>query len=127
LPTDDLAPYSSCQLYVINSHTNTSDYLELWDVSKTLAAAAPVTALASNSTCGITTGSGRHVDVSGSFPAEFAPGLKFRLVLAERTMTNFASFEGHNLEVDVFNPAAQDPARPCPEAGTCGRSPGVPG
>jgi hypothetical protein len=88
---------------VINSHTNTTDYLELWDVSKTLAAAAPVTALTSNSTCGITTGSGRHVDVSGSFPAEFAPGLKFRPVLAERTLTNFASFEGHNFEVDVFN------------------------
>jgi hypothetical protein len=89
---------------VINSHTSTTDYLELWDVSKTLAAAASVTALTSNSTCGTTTGSGQHVHVSGRFPAEFAPGLKFRPVLAERTMTNFASFEGHNLEVDVFNP-----------------------
>ena len=73
-------------------------------MSKALAAAAPVTALTSNSTCDITTGSGRHVDVAGSFTADFAPGLKFRPVLAERTMTNFASSEGHDLEVDVCNP-----------------------
>lgn len=96
-------------------------------MSKTLAAAASVTALTSNSTCGTTTGSGQHVHVSGRFPAEFAPGLKFRPILAERTMTNFASFEGHNLEVDVFNPPRKTPLDHVHGAGTCGRSPGVPG
>jgi hypothetical protein len=73
-------------------------------VSKTLAAAAPGAVLTFSSAGGITTGSGRPVDVSGRSPAESVPRPKFRPVLSERTVINFVSFDVHTLEVDVFNP-----------------------
>jgi quercetin dioxygenase-like cupin family protein len=44
---------------------------------------------------GIPTAPGRYVDVSAIEPVEFIPGLEFRPVLGERTMTNFVRFEPH--------------------------------
>ncbi len=38
---------------------------------------------------------GRYVDVSAIKPVEFVPGLEFRPVLGENTMTNFVRFEPH--------------------------------
>lgn len=44
---------------------------------------------------GTPTGKGRYVDVSAVPPVEFVPGLEFRPVLGERTMTNFVRFAPH--------------------------------
>lgn len=44
---------------------------------------------------GTPTGKGRYVDVSSISPVEFVPGLEFRPVLAEHTMTNFVRFAPH--------------------------------
>jgi unsaturated pyranuronate lyase len=41
---------------------------------------------------GTATASGRFVDVTAIEPVEFVPGLEFRPVLGERTMTNFVRF-----------------------------------
>ena len=38
---------------------------------------------------------GRYVDLSAIEPVEFVPGLEFRPVLGEKTMTNFARFAPH--------------------------------
>jgi quercetin dioxygenase-like cupin family protein len=42
---------------------------------------------------GTPTAPGRYVDVDSIESVEFLPGLRFRPVLAERTMVNFVSFE----------------------------------
>jgi quercetin dioxygenase-like cupin family protein len=42
---------------------------------------------------GTPTAAGRYVDVRAIEPVEFVPGLEFRPVLGERTMTNFVHFE----------------------------------
>lgn len=42
---------------------------------------------------GTPTAAGRYVDVDAIEPVEFVPGLEFRPVLGERTMTNFVHFE----------------------------------
>jgi quercetin dioxygenase-like cupin family protein len=44
---------------------------------------------------GTPTAAGRYVDVNAIQPVEFVPGLEFRPVLGERTMTNFVHFEPH--------------------------------
>lgn len=44
---------------------------------------------------GVPTASGRYVDVDALPPVEFVPGLVFRPVLGERTMTNFVRFAPH--------------------------------
>ena len=44
---------------------------------------------------GTPTASGRYVDVGTIPPVEFVPGLEFRPVLGERTMTNFVRFAPH--------------------------------
>jgi len=44
---------------------------------------------------GTPTAPGRYVDVSAIAPVEFVPGLEFRPVLGERTMTNFVQFAPH--------------------------------
>ena len=44
---------------------------------------------------GTPTAKGRYVDVSAITPVEFVPGLEFRPVLGERTMTNFVRFAPH--------------------------------
>jgi quercetin dioxygenase-like cupin family protein len=44
---------------------------------------------------GTPTAPGRYVDVSAVEPVEFLPGLEFRPVLGERTMTNFVRFQPH--------------------------------
>jgi quercetin dioxygenase-like cupin family protein len=44
---------------------------------------------------GTPTAPGRFVDVSSVQPVEFVPGLEFRPVLGERTMTNFVRFQPH--------------------------------
>jgi quercetin dioxygenase-like cupin family protein len=44
---------------------------------------------------GTPTARGRYVDVQAIEPVEFVPGLEFRPVLGERTMTNFVHFEQH--------------------------------
>jgi quercetin dioxygenase-like cupin family protein len=44
---------------------------------------------------GTPTAKGRYVDVSAVPPVEFVPGLEFRPVLGERTMTNFVRFAPH--------------------------------
>jgi quercetin dioxygenase-like cupin family protein len=44
---------------------------------------------------GTPTAPGRYVDVSSIEPVEFVPGLEFRPVLGERTMTNFVRFQPH--------------------------------
>lgn len=44
---------------------------------------------------GTPTAKGRYVDVSAVAPVEFVPGLEFRPVLGERTMTNFVRFDPH--------------------------------
>ncbi len=44
---------------------------------------------------GTPTAKGRYVDVSTIAPVEFVPGLEFRPVLGERTMTNFVRFAPH--------------------------------
>ncbi len=49
----------------------------------------------SNEAEGAPTAPGRYVDVSAIQPVEFVPGLEFRPVLAEKTMTNFVRFEPH--------------------------------
>jgi quercetin dioxygenase-like cupin family protein len=41
------------------------------------------------------TAPGRYVEVQAIEPVEFVPGLTFRPVLGERTMTNFVHFEPH--------------------------------
>lgn len=46
-------------------------------------------------TAGTPTSPGRYVDVSAIAPVEFVPGLEFRPVLGERTMTNFVRFAPH--------------------------------
>src|SRR5580704_9568210 len=99
-----LLPTVAVNCIRLTSIESTTDYLELRDVSKALAAAAPVTALTFSSAGGITTGSRRYADVSGVSPVGFVPGPKFRPVPAERTMINFVSFDEHTLEIDVFNP-----------------------
>jgi quercetin dioxygenase-like cupin family protein len=42
---------------------------------------------------GTPTAAGRYVDVDAIEPVEFVPGLEFRPVLGELTMTNFVHFE----------------------------------
>jgi quercetin dioxygenase-like cupin family protein len=42
---------------------------------------------------GTPTAAGRYVDVQAIEPVEFVPGLEFRPVLGELTMTNFVHFE----------------------------------
>jgi quercetin dioxygenase-like cupin family protein len=49
----------------------------------------------SASGAGTPTAAGRYVDVQAIEPVEFVPGLEFRPVLGERTMTNFVHFEQH--------------------------------
>jgi unsaturated pyranuronate lyase len=44
---------------------------------------------------GTPTAPGRYVDVQAIEPVEFVPGLEFRPVLGEATMTNFVHFEPH--------------------------------
>lgn len=44
---------------------------------------------------GTPTAKGRYVDVAAIPPVEFVPGLEFRPVLGERTMTNFVRFAPH--------------------------------
>jgi quercetin dioxygenase-like cupin family protein len=44
---------------------------------------------------GTPTAPGRYVDVTAIEPVEFVPGLEFRPVLGERTMTNFVRFQPH--------------------------------
>ena len=44
---------------------------------------------------GTPTAPGRYVDVDAITPVEFVPGLEFRPVLGERTMTNFVRFAPH--------------------------------
>lgn len=44
---------------------------------------------------GTPTSKGRYVDVTAIDPVEFVPGLEFRPVLGERTMTNFVRFAPH--------------------------------
>ncbi len=44
---------------------------------------------------GTPTAKGRYVDVTQIEPVEFVPGLEFRPVLGERTMTNFVRFGPH--------------------------------
>lgn len=44
---------------------------------------------------GTPTAPGRYVDVEAIQPVEFVPGLEFRPVLGERTMTNFVRFAPH--------------------------------
>ena len=44
---------------------------------------------------GTPTAPGRYVDVEAITPVEFVPGLEFRPVLGERTMTNFVRFAPH--------------------------------
>jgi quercetin dioxygenase-like cupin family protein len=44
---------------------------------------------------GTPTAAGRYVDVGAIPPVEFVPGLEFRPVLGERTMTNFVRFAPH--------------------------------
>jgi quercetin dioxygenase-like cupin family protein len=44
---------------------------------------------------GTPTSKGRFVDVAAISPIEFVPGLEFRPVLGERTMTNFVRFAPH--------------------------------
>lgn len=46
---------------------------------------------------GTPTAPGRFVDVSAIAPVEFVPGLEFRPVLGERTMTNFVRFSPHTV------------------------------
>jgi quercetin dioxygenase-like cupin family protein len=46
-------------------------------------------------TGGTPTAAGRFVDVQAIAPVEFVPGLEFRPVLGERTMTNFVFFQPH--------------------------------
>jgi quercetin dioxygenase-like cupin family protein len=41
------------------------------------------------------TAPGRYVDVNAIEPVEFVPGLEFRPVLGEKTLTNFVRFEPH--------------------------------
>ena len=38
---------------------------------------------------------GRYVEVAGVEPVEFVPGLEFRPVLGQNTLTNFVRFEPH--------------------------------
>jgi len=38
---------------------------------------------------------GRYVEVAGVEPVEFVPGLEFRPVLGQNTLTNFVRFETH--------------------------------
>ncbi len=49
----------------------------------------------SSEATGTPTAKGRYVDVSAITPVEFVPGLEFRPVLGERTMTNFVRFAPH--------------------------------
>lgn len=42
---------------------------------------------------GTPTAAGRYVEVAGVEPVEFVPGLEFRPVLGENTLTNFVRFE----------------------------------
>lgn len=49
----------------------------------------------SNDGGGTPTAPGRFVDVSAIEPVEFVPGLEFRPVLGEKTMTNFVRFQPH--------------------------------
>jgi quercetin dioxygenase-like cupin family protein len=44
---------------------------------------------------GVPTAPGRFVDVASVPAVEFVPGLEFRPVLGERTMTNFVTFAPH--------------------------------
>lgn len=44
---------------------------------------------------GVPTAPGRFVDVASVPAVEFVPGLRFRPVLGERTMTNFVDFQPH--------------------------------
>lgn len=44
---------------------------------------------------GVPTAKGRYVKVDSIQAVEFVPGLEFRPVLAEKTMTNFVSFQPH--------------------------------
>lgn len=44
---------------------------------------------------GTPTAKGRYVDVTQITPVEFVPGLEFRPVLGEQTMTNFVRFAPH--------------------------------
>jgi quercetin dioxygenase-like cupin family protein len=41
------------------------------------------------------TAPGRYVEVAGVEPVEFVPGLEFRPVLGEQTLSNFVRFEPH--------------------------------
>lgn len=45
---------------------------------------------------GTPTSKGRYVDVASISPVELVPGLEFRPVLGERTMTNFVRFAPHS-------------------------------
>lgn len=49
----------------------------------------------SSEAAGTPTARGRYVDVTAITPVEFVPGLEFRPVLGERTMTNFVRFAPH--------------------------------
>ncbi len=49
----------------------------------------------SNEAGGTPTAPGRFVDVGAIPPVEFVPGLEFRPVLGEKTMTNFVDFAPH--------------------------------
>ncbi len=49
----------------------------------------------SNEAGGTPTAPGRFVDVGAIPPVEFVPGLEFRPVLGEKTMTNFVRFAPH--------------------------------
>jgi quercetin dioxygenase-like cupin family protein len=44
---------------------------------------------------GTPTAAGRYVEVAEVEPVEFVPGLEFRPVLGENTLTNFVRFEPH--------------------------------
>lgn len=49
----------------------------------------------SDDATGTPTSPGRYVVVGDLDPVEFVPGLEFRPVLGEKTMTNFVRFEPH--------------------------------
>ncbi len=49
----------------------------------------------STDAAGTPTSPGRYVVVEDVAPVEFVPGLEFRPVLGEKTMTNFVHFEPH--------------------------------
>ena len=55
---------------------------------------------------GTPTAPGRYVEVAEVEPVEFVPGLEFRPVLGENTLTNFVRFEPHT-EAPVHVPAEE--------------------